>query len=210
MASKPEVLSVESLAAGFREVREDMHTKIARRMVVAGGKIVRDEAKAIARTNGSVITGAMVENIVIKREAAARDGIAQYHVGVRHGRTQSRKVRSQGQKRLVVSRGRIKVRRDNDPFYWHFVELGHRVVPTSVEGGSTTYTQRLRNGKVVTRQRAFAGTSLRARRRMSGEQKVGRKPFIEPALERRRADAIQEQERVLQRYLASERRKGGA
>lgn len=209
MADKPEVLGIEALAASFREVREDMGSKVARRMVVAGGKIVRDRAKANAKANGSVISGAMVENIVIKREAKAADGTAQYHVGVRHGNQQTRKVRAKGQRRLVVSRGRIVQRRDNDPFYWKFVERGHRVVPASVADGSTTFVQKLRNGKLVTRKRAFSGRGLRARRRMAGQGVVGRKPYLEPALEQERGNALTAMERFLNRYLDSERKKGG-
>lgn len=208
MADKSEVLGIEDLAASFREVREDMGSKVARRMVVAGGKIVRERAKANAQANGSVISGAMVDNIAIKRESGTPDGTAQYHVGVRHGRQQTNKVRKQGAKRLVVSKGRIVTRRENDPFYWKFVERGHRVVPTSVADGTTTYVQKLRNGKSVTRKRAFAGSSLRARRRMAGQGVVGKMPFLEPALEQERGSALAAMERTLTRYLESERKKG--
>lgn len=210
MANKTEVLQIDTLAAAFREVREDMGPKVSRRMVVAGGKIIREDAKALARANGSVITGAMVDNIVIKRETDVPEGTAQYHIGVRHGRDQSRKVRSAGNRRLVVSRGRITVRRDNDPFYWRFVERGHRVVPASVEGGQSTYTQRLRNGTVVTRTRRFSGKSLRARRRMANTGVVGKKPFIAPSLQRNRDAAITAMDRTLQRYLQRERKRGAA
>lgn len=205
--SKPEVLSIDGLTAAFREVREEMEAKISRRMVVAGGKIIREDAKAIARANGSVISAAMVENIVIKRESRAPDGTAQYHIGVRHGKDQGRKARKDGVKRLVVRKGRIVTRRMNDPFYWRFVERGHRVVPASVEGGTTTFTQPLRNGKVVARKRLFSGSSMRARRRMASQEVVGKKPFIGPALERNRDAAIAEMVRTLQRYLSRERKK---
>lgn len=209
MADKTTVLGIEDLGASFREVREDMGSKVARRMVVAGGKIVRDRAKSIAKANGSVISGDMVDNIAIKREAKAPDGTAQYHVGVRHGNQQSRKVRAKGQRRLVVSRGRIVQRRDNDPFYWKFVETGHRLVPASVADGNTTFVQKLRDGKLVTRKRAFSGRGLRARRRMAGQGVVGKKPFIAPALEQERGNALAAMERALSRYLDSERKKGG-
>lgn len=210
MADKPEVTGVPDLTAAFREVREDMAQKVSRRMVVAGGKVITNRAKAIAKANGSVISGAMVENIAIKREPNAPDGTAQYHIGVRHGRDQSKRVQAKGQKRLVVSRGRIKVRRDNDPFYWKWVETGRRVVPSSVKSGVTTYTQRLRNGRVVVRSRKYDASSLRARRRAASQGVVGRKPFIEPALQQERDNAITAMDQALQRYLASERKKGGA
>lgn len=207
MADKPEVLSIDGLTAAFREVRDDMGLKVSRRMVVAGGKIVREAAKAIARANGSVISGAMVENIAIKRESKAPEGTAQYHIGVRHGRDQTRKARKDGTKRLVVRKGRIVTRRMNDPFYWRFVERGHRVVPATAAGGTTTFTQRLRNGKVVTRKRLFGTNGMRARRRMASQEVVGKKPFIAPALERNRDAAITEMGRTLQRYLDRERKK---
>lgn len=208
MADITKVLGMADLSAAFKDVRTEMETRVARRMVVAGGKIIRDRAKANAQANDSVISGAMRDNIAIKREARAPDGTAQYHIGVRHGSNQTRKVRGQGSKRLVVSRGRIVTRRENDPFYWKFVERGHRVIPASVVDGSTTYVQRLRNGKLVTRQRAFSGRSLRARRRLAGLGVVGKKPFIEPALEQERRNALEAMEKTLQRYLNSERRKG--
>lgn len=208
MADKTDVLGIEDLVASFREVREEMGSKVARRMVVAGGKIVRERAKANAQANGSVISGAMVDNIAIKRETQTPDGTAQYHVGVRHGNDQTRKVRAKGQRRLVVSRGRIVQRRDNDPFYWKFVERGHRVVPASVADGNTTFVQKLRNGKLVTRKRAFTGRGLRARRRSAGQGVVGMKPFIAPALEQERSNALAAMEQTLTRYLESERKKG--
>ncbi|WP_280189080.1 HK97-gp10 family putative phage morphogenesis protein [Delftia sp. PS-11] len=208
MAEKTGITGVSELAASFREVREDVARKVARRMVVAGGRLIIERARAIAKSNGSVISGAMVENIAIKRETKAPDGTAQYHVGVRHGRDQSQKVQARGQKRLVVSRGRIQTRRDNDPFYWRWVERGRRVVPASVKTGTTTYTQRLRNGRVVTRTRKYEATSLRARRRIASEGLVGHKPFIEPAFEQESDNAITAMERTLQRYLAGERKKG--
>uniref|UniRef100_UPI0025834A98 hypothetical protein n=1 Tax=Comamonas sp. TaxID=34028 RepID=UPI0025834A98 len=153
------------------------------------------------------ISGAMVENIAIKRESKAPEGTAQYHIGVRHGRDQGRKARKEGTKRLVLRKGRIVTRRMNDPFYWRFVERGHRVVPAAVEGGTTTFTQSLRNGKVVTRKRLFSGSSIRARRRMASQDVVGKKPFIGPALERKRDAAIAEMTLTLQRYLARERKR---
>lgn len=210
MAEKTQLIGTESLTASFREVREDMGRMVARRMVVAGGKPIVQRAKAIAVANGSVITGAMVENIVIKREAGAPQGTAQYHIGVRHGRDQTKKVQAKGQKRLVVSRGRIVTRRSNDPFYWRWVETGRRVVPASVKSGTTTYTQRLRNGRVVVRTRKYEATSLRARRRAVGQGVVGRKPFIEPAFVQERDNSIQSMGNALKRYLDSERKKGGS
>jgi len=196
-----EVMGVAAMRQAFDGLQQDVRTKIARRMVVAGGRVIKEQAIANARANGSVRTGAMVANIAIKRERNAPDGTEQYHVGVRHGREQSRKVRRAAAKRLVSSRGRVRVVRENDPFYWRWVERGRRVVPGAAQGGTTTFTQRLRNGKVVTRQRKFAGNSIRARRRAAGAGLVGARPFLEPALQERRHDALQAMQRTAEAAL---------
>lgn len=196
-----EIIGVQQMRQAFDGLKHDMRTSIGRRMVVAGGRVVREQAIANARANGSVRTGAMVANIAIKREKNAPDGTEQYHIGVRHGRDQSRKVRKAATKRLVSSRGRVRVVRENDPYYWRWVERGRRVVPRSAQDGTTTYTQRLRNGKVVVRTRKFAGSSIRARRKLAGAAQVGAKPFLEPALAQRRHDALQAMQRTAQLAL---------
>lgn len=180
----------------FEGIRQDMRTRVSRRMVVAGGRVIKDQAIANARANGSVRTGAMVANIVIKRESKAPEGTEQYHVGVRHGRHQSKKLREKAAKKLVTRRGRVREQRENNPYYWRWVERGRRVVPRDAQDGVTTFTQRLRNGKLVVRQRKFTGKSLRARRRAAGSAQVGAKPFLEPALVQRRNDALQAMERA--------------
>ena len=163
------VLGINQMRVNFEKVGKDMQTRTARRAVVAGGRIIKNEAIAIARANGSVRTGDMVKNIVIKRERKAGDGVEQYHIGVRHGRGQTKKAKEQGKVLLAInSRGRIYERRDNDPYYWKWVELGHKIVP-----------RRTRNDK----------RSVRRRRAEAGGRVEG-KPFIGPALERKSAEAI--------------------
>ncbi|WP_395026595.1 HK97 gp10 family phage protein [Comamonas odontotermitis] len=168
--AKTEILGIGSLKADFGKARGDA-PRLARRVVVAGGRVLKDEAKSIARANGSVRTGAMVENIAIKRESKAGPGIEQYNLGVRHGRDQSRKVRKAGNRKLSVNAdGRIKSTRDNDPFYWRWVELGHKTV---------SRRSNTKRGK----------QSIRKRRAQSSGW-VNAKPFIGPALERKKTDVI--------------------
>lgn len=165
-----EILGIGNLKANFDKAKADT-PRLARRAVVAGGRVLKDEAKAIARANGSVRTGVMVENIAIKRESKAGPGIEQYHLGVRHGRDQSKKVRKAGNRKLAVNAdGRIKSVRDNDPFYWRWVELGHKTV------SRRSNTKRGRK-------------SIRQRRAQSSGW-VNGKPFIGPALERKRTEVI--------------------
>lgn len=167
--AKTETLGVGEMRANFSEVRTDMQKRVARKVVVAGGRVLKAEAISIAKANGSKVSGDMIKNIAIKRESKAPQGTEQIHLGVRHGREQTKKVRNQGEKTLVVNgRGRIVTRRDNDPFYWRFVELGHKIVP----------------------RRSASGSKSISKRRKEAVGHVQPKPFIQPALERKRTEAI--------------------
>lgn len=167
--AKTETLGIGEMRAEFTRVRTDMQKRVARKVVVAGGRVLKAEAIAIATANGSKVSGDMIKNIAIKRESKAPQGTEQIHLGVRHGREQTKKVRSQGNKTLAVNgQGRVVTRRDNDPYYWRFVELGHKIVPRRSASGSRSIRKR--------RQEAVAH--------------VAPKPFIQPALERKRTQAI--------------------
>lgn len=197
--AKSEILGIGELGKSFREVKEGMESRTGRAMVVAAGGVLKRKAKNIAIANGSRRTGAMVKNIVIKRERDAPPNTAQYHLGVRHGRDLTKKQKGAGKKLVVKGNGRIGVRYVDDPYYWRWVEQGHKVVPREpVEDGTTTFTQRLRNGKLVTRSRQYSGASLRARRRAASGS-VDAKPFIAPALEQGREEAIEAMAARLQR-----------
>jgi hypothetical protein len=83
MAEKIEGLS--DLRKGFDYVRTDMKTRTARLMVASAGGVLRSAARRIAQALGLRRTGALIANIVIKREKTP-DGVVQYNLGVRHGR----------------------------------------------------------------------------------------------------------------------------
>lgn len=122
MAGKAEILGIGQLQKNFMNLRQDMVLKTSRRMVASGGGVVRTEAKRIAQAHGLRKSGALIRNIAIKRERNAPAGTEQYNLGVRHGRDlgNGRKV----VKYLVQnSRGRIVTKRENDPFYWRFLEF---------------------------------------------------------------------------------------
>ncbi|WP_298235911.1 HK97-gp10 family putative phage morphogenesis protein [uncultured Azohydromonas sp.] len=123
--SKPEVIGVPELRAAFAELRGA--DRGARVVVVAGGRVLKVEAKRLADTAGLRRTGAMIDNIVIKREKTpAGSGVAEYHLGVRHGHSMTRKQRKESGKRLAISKrsGRIVTRYENDPWYWRFQHFG--------------------------------------------------------------------------------------
>lgn len=188
--AKTETLGIGELKQNFARLKDGMETRIARSMVVAAGGVLKRKAKAIAQGNGSVRTGAMIKNIAIKREPQAPPGTAQYHLGVRSGKDLTRKQKNAGKRLVVRSNGRIGVQYADNPYYWKWVEQGHNITPREpVADGTTTYQQRLRNGKVVTRTKKNVGTSIRQRRKHQ-TQSVAARPFIAPALEQGKTEAI--------------------
>lgn len=200
--AKSEILGIGDMRANFAGVKDGMQTRTARRMLVAAGGVLKRKAKAIAQANGSRRTGAMIKNIAIKREPQAPPGTEQYHLGVRHGRNLSKKQKAKGSRLAVTGKGRIVKRYEDDPYYWRWVERGHKIVGREpAADGETTYQQKLRDGRVVTRKRKYSGSGLRARRRASTGS-VPAKPFIAPALEQGRGEAIEAMGGALKKDLA--------
>jgi hypothetical protein len=163
----------------------DMETRTARIVVAAAGRVLKNAAIANARANGSVLSGVMIKNIVFKHERKTSAGTAQVNLGVRHGaKGQSKKQRAVN-KRLRVVGGRVMVEYINNPYYFRWVERGHRIVSRAKSGEESftvsTYQQHLRNGKVITRTKKRSTAGLRARR-AAATVDVPAKPFLEPAL----------------------------
>lgn len=121
MAGNIEILGIDNLRAQFSKLKSDMISRTSRRMVASAGGVLRKEAKAIAQSLGLKRSGAMIRNIAIKRERDAGNGVQQYNLGVRHGRHLGRKAK----KYLSLSSrtGRVVTRRENDPYYWRFLEF---------------------------------------------------------------------------------------
>ncbi|MGE0803091.1 MAG: HK97-gp10 family putative phage morphogenesis protein [Lautropia sp.] len=185
-----EVFGIEELAKSFEMIRDDMQQMGARRIASAGARVIREAAKGNAQRLGLRKSGAMINNIAIKREPTGV-GIAQYHVGVRHGRNVSEKKK--GASKFVVKKGgRIYVRRVNDPFYWRFLELDRKFVNRasgSTETGATTYQVKLKNGKVVTRSKKWRHDSITGRRRLAGRVIPGKR-FMRDAADQNYRRAI--------------------
>lgn len=124
------ILGIGELRESFAKLKSGMETRIARAMVVSAGGVLKKRAKANMRAQGLVLTGSMVKNVVIKRETGTPKGIAQYHLGVRHGRAKSKAQKATG--RLAVNTtGRIVKRYADDPYYWKFHEFGTKRKPKS-------------------------------------------------------------------------------
>lgn len=174
-----EVMGIGALKQKFGALKTGMATRTSRAMVVAAGGVLKRKAKEIALANGSMRTGTMIKNIAIKRETQAPAGTAQYHLGVRNGGELTKKQKAKGSRLAVNGRGRVVTRYVDDPYYWRWVEQGHKIVPRAPQG-----------------QR----TSLRSRRR-SAASKVAARPFIGPALVQGRVEAIDAMSARLQKEL---------
>lgn len=201
MAGNTKIIGIEGLQAKFLELRQDMTLRTARRMVAAAGTVLKKEAKAIAQSKGLKISGDMIRNIAIKRETKVPEGITQYHLGVRHGRGLGKRARKEVYEKKA---GKLGVRYLNNPFYYRFVESGHKFVARSsgdFRTGATTYVTTLRNGKKVIRTRKFSYDSITGRRR-SATGFVEANPFLAPALENKQQEAIAAMEDRLTKDLA--------
>lgn len=123
--AKSEVLGIGELKANFGKLKTGMETRIARAMLAAAGGVVRKRAKTNAQAQGLKRSGALIKNIVIKREPGAPSGTVEYNLGVRHGHnlTKKQKVKS---KLSVNGKGRIVKRYEDDPYYWRYAEFGTR------------------------------------------------------------------------------------
>lgn len=122
MAGNAEILGIGELTKQFQKLNVEMRLKTSRRMVAAAGGVLRKEARSIAQGYGLKKSGALLRNIAIKRERNAPSGTEQYNLGVRHGRDlgNGKKII----KYLEVGKsGRVVTRRENDPFYWKFLEV---------------------------------------------------------------------------------------
>lgn len=190
-----EIMGIGAMRANFAQLKGDTSTRIARAMVVAAGGVLKRQAKTIAQANGSVRTGAMVKNIAIKREPQAPAGTVEYNLGVRNGPSLTGKQKKSGKYLAVSKGGRVVVKYRDNPYYWKWVEFGHGVTPRVRAGEEqtfevTSFTVRMKNGTVYTRGRRRGSQGMRARRTRQSAR-VPAKPFLAPALEQGRAQAIE-------------------
>lgn len=120
------VFDTGPLREKFSKIKSGMETRIGRAMVVSAGGVLKSIAKKNLQSAGLVLSGSLLKNVVIKREASAPSGTAEYHLGVRHGRAKTKKQKEKSQL-AVNSKGRIVY--VDDPYYWKFPEFGTRHQP---------------------------------------------------------------------------------
>lgn len=122
MSLTVQVSGMKELGAALQALDQKLSAKIARRAVARGAGIIRAEARARARAQGLVNSGALVKNIALKRQTGTARTWTEYHVGVRHGKElrNAKKIQIRGQD------GKTRTIYENDPFYWWFWEFGHQ------------------------------------------------------------------------------------
>lgn len=186
------ITGVGPLRATFMGRKVDVRDKTGRRIVAAGGGVLRKEARRIVVQKGLVKSRALLNNIAIKRERNVPAGIEQYNLGVRHGRDLGKKA----VKYLALGRGgRVVTRYQNDPFYWRFLELGHKLVARA-RGQKGTVYRRTKDGKM----RKVGADSITVRRSTSMGF-VPATPFIAPALENKRLEVLAAMEKQALKLL---------
>ncbi|MGZ9027377.1 MAG: HK97-gp10 family putative phage morphogenesis protein [Telluria sp.] len=123
MTDPTRIEGLGDLRSSFAGVKNDMRLRTSRLMVAAAGGVLRTEARRLARDQGLKRTGALIKNIVIKRERTP-EGTTQYNLGVRHGRNLGKKA---GKRLAVGKSGRVVVQYLDDPWYWLILESGRNV-----------------------------------------------------------------------------------
>lgn len=114
----------EKLTRALAQIGADMEKKTARAAANAAAQVVRKQAIVNAKTTTTERTGALLRNIVVKRNRP-KPGEERYHIGVRNGAALYRGKTPRATKGFKRgARGGLVLRRENDPFYWRFLELG--------------------------------------------------------------------------------------
>lgn len=155
---------MEGISKNIKKIKSDMRIKVSRRMVASAGGVLRKEAKLLAKRHGFNQSGALIRNIAIKRETKSPSGTEQYNLGVRHGKNLTKK--NKAGKFLALNRNsRVVTRFVNDPFYWWFLERGHKVVTRSTQG----LTQKARRGNATrfVKGKSFIEQAFKNKRRQA-------------------------------------------
>jgi HK97 gp10 family phage protein len=173
MAANNVVAGLQSFNSSIATLKDDMQKKVAFSAALMGANVIKREAKAIALQKGLELTGALINNIAVKRESNPPLGVAQYNLGVRHGR-------ELGSKAKVVysvrADGSIKKAYVDDPFYWWYLEFGTK--PHTETGGGG-------------RKLAFEASGKPVFAMKVGNPGIKPLPFIGPAFENKSDAALQ-------------------
>ncbi len=162
----------DAIKAQVADIKDAVGENTLRAAGFAGAEVFRDEAQQNASRSESMAgegpakrTGTLHNNIIVKRLEEESDGGNRqaYLVTVRTG----------------------KFGTDGDAFYWRFVEEGHKFVPRNKKVSKKT-------GKTIgwAAHRAKADRAAEVRRLEFGSSGVPAYPFMRPAYESKKQEAV--------------------
>lgn len=184
---------VDELKAALADASMQIRKKAVRNALREAGKVIQAAARAsapvLSTPNINRRPGTIKKAISVRASRQARqDGMEGVYVGVRP--LTSAKIRAF--KQSAPTGKKSGKNNPNDPFYWWFVEFGHKIVPRSSNAtgkGITKYFTRLRNGQIKQRSREYSLSSLTGRRRSAVGQ-VAARPFMRTAASQKGSEAI--------------------
>ena len=209
MAADPNIVSfklggLDNLKRTLQALPNNLRRKALTKALRAAGKVVLDEAKArvpVLKTATPYRRAGTVKKAIKIRVSKMdkRQGNVGVFINVKPlTKAQIGKFKASSVKAGGKASGSAN---PNDPYYWRWLEFGHRIVARSAGqqgGGITSYTQRLRNGKLKSRTAKWSASSITGRRRLATGS-VAARPFLKPA-----ADKLEEAKRVFERTVLPE------
>jgi hypothetical protein len=145
------ISGIDAFSAKISLFKDDLQKKVAFSAALAGANVIKRGAISIATAKGLRLTGALINNIAVKRERDPPPSTAQYNLGVRHGRDLGSKARVEYAVRADGSIRKVYV---DDPFYWWYLEFGtkphEQAAPRGRRlaleaGGKTVFAMKVRN-----------------------------------------------------------------
>ena len=195
---------LDNLKRTLQALPNNLRKKALTKALRAAGKVVLDEAKArvpvLSKATPHRRAGTVKKAIKLRvSKMDKRQGNVGVFINVKPlTKAQIGKFKASSVKAGGKASGSAN---PNDPYYWRWLEFGHKIVPRSSGqrgGGITQYTQRLRNGKVMKRRAKWSASSITGRRRLATGS-VAARPFLRPA-----ADKLEEAKRVFERTVLPE------
>lgn len=118
------IKGIDTLVEELKKLPEEFGQRKGSSAVFRASKIIQQAAKSYAAGRGLRLSGALIENIAVKRDRTGNKNLISYHVGVRHGRNAYKA--GTAYKEITRRKGGkgLKVRYVNDPFYWWYHEFG--------------------------------------------------------------------------------------
>ncbi|HEX5486500.1 MAG TPA: HK97-gp10 family putative phage morphogenesis protein [Limnobacter sp.] len=128
MGEQVKVDGLKELLANMKTLHEDLQNRAGRAAVSAAAGLVAREAKKKVDALGLVKTGALRENIAIRRVKTPADRF-EYEVLVRNGKRKKGSKAKRGEKLVFYNGTKKRVKYINDPYYWWWLEFGTSKMP---------------------------------------------------------------------------------